>query len=130
MIKKLTLITLVTFGTPFVTQAYDADKLKQQVESITAFAQELRQQNSPESNDLATWLTSKVLDESNTTDRDIIAMAAFATKNQSKTESQIAALSKKVGYIIAYLFATTLGGIAASYWYYDYLQKKRNSGWL
>jgi len=130
MIKKLTLIALAALGMQFVAQAYDADALKQQVESITAFAQELRQQNSPESNDLATWLTSKVLDESNTTDRDIIAMAAFATKNQSKTESQIAALSKKVGYIIAYLFATALGGLATSYWYYKYLEERRNAGYL
>ena len=115
MTKKLALISLVALGTQFaVTQAYDADALKTELLSIAKYIQELRQQD--KTNKLATWLESKVLDTVNTTDNDIVAMATMANKH----ESQIAALSKKWGYVIAYLFATALGGLASSYWYYNY----------
>jgi len=123
MIKKLAFISLCALGLPFVTQAYDADALKTELQSIAKYIQELRQQD--KTNKLATWLESKILDTVNTTNNDIIAMATIANKH----ESQIAALSKKLGYVIAYLFAATLGATGFAYAYYRYLMAERASGW-
>jgi len=126
MVKKLAFISLCAFGIPFVTQTYDVDALQTELQSIEKYIQVLHQENASKSTKLATWLQNKINDTSKTTDDDIMIMASMANKN----ESQIASLSKKVGYIAAYLFAATIGAISAFYWHYRYIQEHRNSGWL
>jgi hypothetical protein len=127
--KKLALFIPLVLGIQFSSQAYDAASLKQELQSIASFIQELRQQNSAQAQTLARWLERKVLDASNTTNNDIIAMAIVANKHESKTQSQITTLSKKISYLIGYAFVTSLAVLAGLARYYQYLQKERNSGW-
>ncbi len=126
--KKLAFITNIALSMQFITQAYDVVSLKQEVLSIKTYIQELRQQNNPKDSAIAGWLESKILDTSNTTDNDIIAIATIANNREATSSAQIAALSKKVGYIMTYLFAITFGfaGLGS---YYLYFQNERNSGW-
>jgi hypothetical protein len=131
IIKKLLLIIPFIFNIQFAIQAYYATLLKQELQSIASFTQKLRQQNNnAQAQALAAWLESKVLDTSNTTNNDIIALAIIANKHESKTQSQITILSKKFNYAAAYIFVATLASIATGFFILtNYDQYIKSLGW-
>jgi hypothetical protein len=94
--KKLSIVVSLILGIQLVAQGYDVNALTSEVQSITTFTQDLRNQDDAQAQKVAQWLSDKITNQDNVPNDDIVFMANIINNSALTSESKVILFAEKI----------------------------------